>query len=63
MEKRKYIAPQLKAVNMIIKYHIMDVSGIEASANSAYGGSEAYSRESSIWDEEEEEENTGGWFQ
>ena len=60
MEKNKYIRPAIKLVNIHGEHLLVIQSGIEAQSDGI--GSKAYSREA-IWDEEEEEENTGGWFQ
>ena len=62
MEKNRYIRPAIKLVNIHGEQLLVIQSGIEAQSGNGIG-SKAYSRESSIWDDEEEEENTGGWFQ
>ena len=56
MEKNVYIRPQINAVKMLTKCHFISGS-VESD--------EAYTREvhNTTWDEEEEEEdNLGGWF-
>ena len=61
MEKNRYIRPAIKLVNIHGEQLLVIQSGIEAQSDGI--GSKAYSRESSVWDDDEEEENTGGWFQ
>lgn len=62
MERKEYIKPEVIRVDLYCKYHLMQQSGREA-ITTGDKVTVAYSRESSIWDDEEEEENTGGWFQ
>lgn len=61
MEKSKYIRPAIKLVIIHSEHLLVIQSGIEAKSGGNIG-SKAYSRESSVWDDDEEEENTGGRF-
>ena len=58
MEKKTYIKPSIKSVCLLIQNHLASESVKQVSSDSNWAA-----RESSIWDDEEEEENTGGWFQ
>lgn len=59
--KKTYIKPIVKTVKMYGGHLLAGGSGNEVNSSMS-DKAKAYSRESSIWDEEEEEDNLGGWF-
>lgn len=57
MEKKQYISPAVKCVNLLAERSLA-----AGSDNTKTFGKSWNSREATDWDDEEEEENTGGWF-
>lgn len=57
MEKREYITPYVKIVNMETIYML-------AATNREFLGKfgESDSRKANVWEDDDEEEDTGGWF-
>ncbi len=58
MEKKKYFKPVVKSIKIEFQHHLLNGTVFETTQ------SNMTSRETkNVWDDEEEEENTGGWFQ
>ena len=57
MRKKTYKRPSVKCISLCYERHLANHTITVTEAT------EASARKSSIWDDEEEEENTGGWFQ
>ena len=59
MKKIRYIKPEVKVISLCCSNHLVNGTNLTLEAEQK----DMTSRESSIWDEEEEEEdNLGGWF-
>ena len=57
--RKTYIKPKTSSNKLLFEKHLLAGSE-KRNLQGTYLGREA---DSSSWDEEEEEENTGGWFQ
>ena len=58
MNKKVYICPIVKAVKLFPEHHLLEEShpGVDSWQT-------ARELRNSGWDDDEEEDNTGGWFQ
>lgn len=61
--KKIYIKPQILQRPLLVERHLLAGSELRNFSNNNVGTYLGRKADNSGWDEEEEEENTGGWFQ